>query len=115
MFTKFRSWVLLLAFFALGACTEYAYIPPPGPEGRACVSQCQFDQQQCRAFADRDYQHCNASRNFAMAAYNRCVQSRGMGCVQPPACLNQSWRCSGDFDRCFRGCGGRIEEVEPRR
>jgi len=110
-----RSAGLLVLLLTLGACTEYAYIPPPGPEGQACVSQCRFDQQQCRAFHDGEYQRCLATRNFAMAAYNRCVASRALGCVPPPACMNQGWRCGNDFDQCFRGCGGRIEEVQPRR
>lgn len=115
MFRKFRLAGPMLALFVLGACTEYAYIPPPGPQGQACVAQCGFQRQQCQSFANQDYQQCQASRNFAMAAYNRCVQSRAMGCVQPPTCISQSWRCGGEYDECFRGCGGRIEEVQPRR
>jgi len=106
---------LLLMLFVLGACTEYAYIPPATGAGQACVSQCGFQRQQCQSFANQDYQQCVSSRNFAMASYNRCVRSGRRGCVQPPTCFNQSYRCSGEYDQCFRGCGGRIEEVQPRR
>jgi len=115
MHGRFRGWVAAVALLFLGACTEYAYIPPPGPAGQACVAQCAFHQQQCRAFAQQDHQQCLAGRNFALAAYNRCVQARGRGCVQPAACIDQGWRCSDEYDRCFLACGGRIEEVQPRR
>jgi hypothetical protein len=110
-----RGSALLLLLLTLGACTEYAHIPPPGPQGQACVSQCGFGRQQCQAIANQDFQQCQASRNFALASYNRCVRSGQRGCVQPPSCFSQSYRCSGEYDECFRSCGGRIEEIQPRR
>lgn len=110
-----RAAGLLMLLFMLGACTEYAYIPPPGPQGEACVSRCGFERQQCRAVINQDYQQCQATRNFALSAYNRCVSSGRRGCVQPHECRNHSWRCDDEYDQCFRGCGGRIEEVQPRR
>lgn len=39
----------LLAFLALGACTQYQYVRPPTPEGQHCVAQCTMMRSQCQS------------------------------------------------------------------
>jgi hypothetical protein len=108
-----RAALPVLAFLAIGACTNYEYIRPATPEGQACVAQCSMMRSQCAAQQDFQLQQCNMMRSTALTSYKRCrAAGGGNRCVQPPICTSGSYRCSGLYDDCFRACGGKIVAVD---
>ena len=121
----------------LSACstTEYVYTPPESAEGRACVANCQAQQQACRrdqdARAERGRQRCEVDsdrreatcRLQAPVEYAACLkfakddEQRAActlaDCTQPECTAAPNYAlCENDFRVCFQTCGGKIDLIE---
>jgi len=103
--------------------TVSEYTPPPDPQGKLCLINCQTNQNQCEQIRqlqenqnrqmqymqDRD---CRQQR----ASYDRCISSGGGWSCPEPHCpsygtmtnsFNQN--CQSQYDQCYQNCGGTVK------
>ena len=92
---------------------KYDYLPPESAEARVCIQQCENTKIQCEEAINKelDQERVNLRR-----AYQQCLLSQS-STRSPVFCSDQSEliqlnysNCWPDYNRCFRRCGGRVEE-----
>lgn len=117
---------LLAATLWLTACgpwytTDYKFIPPPAPQSRVCVLQCESNRLQCQQIQDMQKENCEdrAEMDYRWCESRRAYEYRQDGsrrCVRNCSCTR---RYCGGYDRatceahhrtCFQFCGGTIVE-----
>lgn len=115
--------------------TVYNHIRPNGTTGQSCVNACDADRQLCEQRSNAQMDRCNreADREFRRCqvekreAYRYCVadlqrqygnnwkiyESNCSNVYDPNSCAKSSCyragECDVTFNRCFIGCGGKIE------
>ena len=115
----------------------YAFTPPANPAGRACITQCESVQSQCRVQqqqiamqcqqqAAAEYQACSQRSQAAYQScqqradnvHNACQASGNTNCFRPVCfpsiCIQRRCRpniamCEETFRRCYTGCGGMVQ------
>lgn len=128
--------VVLALAFGLAACgpmmeTRYEFTPPTSSAGMQCVQNCQADQSmcqnhardakdQCRKDADhkaeRDYRKAKDEYIYALKLY--AADSTKFPKPNEPyksspsyyQCNNLGSECVGQYNTCYRSCGGVIQE-----
>jgi len=99
---------------ALAACgpiyqTQYAFTPPPTPEGRVCIMQCEQLRFQCRQNEDLKVQNCENQNRWARAEYERCKRSGRKDCHDGTIwCSSDYDRCDEQYRFCYQSCGGQV-------
>jgi hypothetical protein len=129
---------IVTAGLALGlaACgpmmeTRYEFTPPPSKAGMQCVQNCQADQSMCQADArkaqekcrkdadrtvERQYQKARDEYIYALKLY--ASDSAKFPKPKEPRkqsasyyqCNNLGSECAGQYNICYRSCGGQILE-----
>ncbi|WP_146208830.1 hypothetical protein [Azospirillum sp. TSO22-1] len=113
----------LLAAVALTACgpmieTRYAYTPPSGGNGMACIQQCEAGRFQCVREARYSVDACKAdAHRRAERSYNRYLSTLRRG-EKPQyslsyfdnssSCQSSEAQCKVDYNDCYAACGGQV-------
>jgi len=122
--------------FGLAACgpvteTHDDYQPPGSQAGMQCLAQCQQGQNQCTRAASEATQECRYSEERRVeeeyyAARDRYNEDRLLYAAAPEKfskptepskgypsyyhCDNLGSQCQGNFNMCYRSCGGQVRE-----
>ena len=93
---------------------KYDYLPPESAEGKGCTQQCENTRIQCEQAVNKEIEQ---ERLKAQQAYQQCLLSQSGGARVPILCNDPSQsikpdysNCLASHNRCFQGCGGRVEE-----
>lgn len=131
-----RILVAMTLSLGLAACgpvmeTRYDFTPPPSKSGMQCVQNCQADQSMCQADARNAKMECRASADRqSEAAYQKAkddyivalkLYSKDPAKFPEPTepykstpsyyqCDNLGSECTGQYNMCYRSCGGQIGE-----
>jgi hypothetical protein len=104
----------LLSVFMVGCGpiynTQYNYIPPRSSAGIMCINTCEVNKSNCEHIqelkkdnceyrSELDYRWCldHASPEHKEHCYRRL-------------CGGNSFRCNAEYNRCYQGCGGVVEQ-----
>ncbi len=107
--------LLLGVTLGLAACgpiyeTRYSFTPPPTPEGRVCLLQCDQIRLQCRQFEDMKKENCEQQNRWEREHYERCKNAGRKDCRYPSTyCSTNYDRCEEQYRICFQTCGGRVD------
>lgn len=131
-----RLLTILLFTLGLAACgpvmeTRYDFTPPPTKSGMQCVQNCQADQSMCQSHARDAKMECRANADRqSEAAYRKAKDDYIVALklyAKDPAkfpepkepykyspsyyqCDNMGSECTGQYNMCYRSCGGQIAE-----
>ncbi len=93
---------------------KYNYSPPESAEGRSCTQRCEATKIQCEQSVNKEVE---AERLKSQQVYQTCHLSETEASQSPILCFDQSrwiqpdyFICLADYNRCFQGCGGKVEE-----
>lgn len=114
--------ISLTGFLLLGCApeykTQYFFIPPDSPEGKACIFQCENSRLQCGQIADmksdqckaKQEQDCERNKRYSYNQYtqrNECVANCYCATFQSECAPNYS-QCADYYRSCYSACGGKI-------
>ena len=108
-------WSLLILSAVLAGCAGSKRYVEPAASGETaqCLLQCEEIRSDCRQEALEEHQKCEALFNYHYREWRACVYQRGeraCASLKPFGCSAPRYgTCTGHYDRCFVGCGGRIE------
>ena len=92
---------------------KYDYLPPELAEGKGCIQPCENTRIQCEQAVNKEMEQ---ERLKAHQAYQQCLLSQS-NTRSPMICNDASQSIKPDYsnslaayNRCFQGCGGRVEE-----
>tara|TARA_R110000824_G_scaffold118960_14_gene272291 strand:+ start:428145 stop:428576 length:432 start_codon:yes stop_codon:yes gene_type:complete len=131
-----RILVIMAVTLGLAACgpmmeTRYEFTPPTSKSGMQCVQNCQADQSMCQADARAAKERCReeadrkADRDYHKAKDDYIVALRlhAKDPAQFPEprepyrsspsyyqCDRLGAECTGQYNMCYRSCGGQIME-----
>ncbi|MBP9837783.1 MAG: hypothetical protein KBC84_03630 [Proteobacteria bacterium] len=94
--------------------TQYQFIPPDSPQGRACIYQCENSKSQCHELERYRSDDCEYR---AKLDQQRCEDDVWRRTGKAPkwyecgaeSCSPNSDRCDGDYRHCYEMCGGRVD------
>ncbi|MFH2122059.1 MAG: hypothetical protein ABIJ50_01040 [Pseudomonadota bacterium] len=88
---------------------HYAFTPPPTPEGRMCIMQCEQLRYQCRRNEDMNKQNCENQNRWARMEYERCKKSGYQDCYDGRVwCPTDYEHCDEEYRWCYQSCGGQV-------
>jgi hypothetical protein len=112
--------ILFSLVLALGCASgplyrvKYDYLAPESAEGRGCTQPCETTKIQCEEIINRQVEQ---EKIDSRQAYQRCLLSQNSAATSPILCFEpletippDYSNCLADYNRCFQGCGGRVEE-----